>query len=264
MTSLVILFVTVNASFQTVPADSFVGEKLAPEYAKSIQDSPRTMAERNPALNDEIRGDIMMARKLYRDAIDFYKPSSNKNAVMANKTGIAYHQMGDLTNAKKYYERAIKLDKQYPEAYNNLGTIHYAHKSYGNAIKNYEKALALTPNTASIWTNLGTAYFGRKKYVEALQAYQHALQLDPDIFERRGTNGVMLQERSVEEKAMFYYTLAKSYAQAGDVERMLRCIRFALEWGFEKRTLFVEEAVFAAYQENEEFKELLAMEPKVL
>ena len=264
MNSLVILIVAANAGFQAVPTDSLVADTIKPEPSKFVQDTPRIMAERNPALNDELRGDIMMARKLYRDAIDFYKPTASKNPVMANKTGIAYHQMGDLENAKKYYERAIKLNNKYPEAYNNLGTVYYARKSYGSAIKNYEKALVLTPDTASVWTNLGTAYFGRKKYVEALQAYQHALQLDPDIFERRGTNGVMLQERSVEEKAMFYYTLAKSYAQAGDTERMLRCIRFALEWGFKDRTLFVEEKVFAAYQDDEEFKEVLAMEPKVL
>src|SRR4029078_2530600 len=122
------------------------------------------IAEQNPAISDELRGDIMMARKMYLDAIDFYKTQANTSAVLANKTGIAYHQMGDLNSAKKYYERAIKLDKKYAEAINNLGTIYYAHKSYGNAIKQYEKALQLTPDSPSILTNLGTAYFARKKY----------------------------------------------------------------------------------------------------
>ncbi|MEP6961380.1 MAG: tetratricopeptide repeat protein, partial [Acidobacteriota bacterium] len=215
-------------------------------------------------LTDEVRGDIMMARKMYKDAIDFYRPTANKSAIMANKAGIAYHQLGDLNNAKKYYERAIKLDRNYPEAQNNLGTVLYAQKSYGNAIKQYEKALALSPAAPSIWTNLGTAYFARKKYEQALQAYQHALQLDPDVFERRGSNGVMLQERSVEEKAVFYYTLAKSYAQAGDVERTIRYVRFALENGFKQRNKFVEEPEFAAFKENVEFQQLLLTEQNVL
>lgn len=226
--------------------------------------SPRAVAEKNPALTDEVRGDIMMARKMYRDAIDFYKPTSNKSAVMANKAGIAYHQLGDLDNAKKYYERAIKLDKTYPEAHNNLGTVHYSNKSYGNAIKSYEKALALTPQAAPVWTNLGTAYFARKRYNEALRAYQTAMQIDPEVFERRGSNGVMLQERSVEEKALFYFTLAKSYAQAGDEERMLRYVRFALESGFKERKRFLEEPEFAPFQESIAFKELLATEQHVL
>jgi tetratricopeptide (TPR) repeat protein len=237
---------------------------LAFQEPPATTQSPRAVAEKNPNLTDEVRGDIMMARKMYRDAIDFYKPSSNKIAVMANKTGIAYHQLGDLDNAKKYYERAIKLDKTYPEAHNNLGTVHYANKSYGNAIKSYERALALTPQAAAVWTNLGTAYFARKRYNEALRAYQTAMQIDPDVFERRGSNGVMLQERSVEEKAMFYFTLAKSYAQAGDEERMLRYVRFALESGFKERNRFLEEPEFAPFKESVALKELLAAELHVL
>ncbi len=232
--------------------------------AALVPQSPRLLAEKNPNLTDEVRGDIMMARKLYRDAIDFYKPASNKSAVMANKAGIAYHQLGDLDNAKKYYERAIKLDKTYAEAHNNLGTIHYSKKSYGNAIKSYEKALELTPKAAPVWINLGTAYFARKRYDDALRTYQFALEIDPDVFDRRGSNGVMVQERSVEEKAMFYYTLAKTYAKAGDEERMLRYVRFALENGFKERNRFLQEPEFASFQENLQFKELLATELRAL
>lgn len=255
MTSFVILLVA-NAAFQA-PAPG-------PTPTTFIPESPRIMADRNTALSDELRGDIMMARKLYKDAIDFYKRGANKNAVMANKVGIAYHQMGDLENSKKYYERAIKIDKKYSEAYNNLGTIHYAHKSYGNAVKNYQKALELTPNSASVWSNLGTAYFGQKKYEEAIRSYQYAMKLDPEVFDRRGSNGVLLQERSVEEKALYFYTLAKSYAQAGDVVHTLRYMRFALENGFKERERFTMDPSFAAMQENETFRELLAAEYKVL
>jgi tetratricopeptide (TPR) repeat protein len=206
----------------------------------------------------------MMARKLYKDAIDFYKRGANKSAVMANKAGIAYHQLGDLENAKKFYEKAIKLDRKYPEAHNNLGTIQYARKSYGSAIKSYQRALELTPNSASVWSNLGTVYFAQKKYDEAVRSYQYAMKLDPEVFDRRGSNGVLLQERSVDEKALFYYTLAKSYAQQGDVEHTLRYMRFALENGFRERDRFTQDPSFATMQENETFREILAMEYKVL
>lgn len=256
MTSFVILLLAANAAYQDpVPA---------PVPATFVPESPRTMAERNTTLSDELRGDIMMARKLYKDAIDFYKRGSNKSPIMANKVGIAYHQMGDIENAKKYYERAIKLDRKYSEAYNNLGTVQYAHKSYGSAVKNYQKALQLTPNAASVWSNLGTAFFAQKKYDDAVRSYQYAMQLDPDVFDRRGSNGVLLQERSVEEKALYYYTLAKSYAQRGDVEHTLRYMRFALENGFKERERFTQDPSFATMQENETFREILAMEYKIL
>ena len=87
----------------------------------------------------------MMARKMYREAIDFYKPEAEKSAILANKTGIAYHQLQDLENAEKYYRRAVKLNSKYPEAINNLGTIYYAKKSYRRAVNQYKKALRLIP-----------------------------------------------------------------------------------------------------------------------
>lgn len=257
------LLLAAQLSFQASPAQPAVEVPPAPA-AEQPALSPRDAAARNPALTDEVRGDIMMARKMYLDAIDFYKPQANTNAVVANKTGIAYHQLGDLNNAKKYYERAIKLNKNYPEAINNLGTIHYARKSYRNAIKQYEKALALAPDSASILANLGTAYFARKKYDQALQFYLRAIALDPLIFERRGTSGLQIQERTVEERAKFHYTLAKSFAKAGLFDQALQNVRFALEYGFKERDKFKSEPEFAELQSNLEFQQLLASEPRVL
>jgi len=258
MLSTVSLMLATGLAFQAPPAPRAV------QVADTSVPSPRQVAEQNPTISDELRGDIMMARKMYLDAIDFYRPLANTSAVLANKTGIAYHQMGDLNNAKKYYERAIKLDKKYAEAVNNLGTIHYAHKSYGNAIKQYEKALAITPESPSILTNLGTAYFARKKYDEALKYYSRAIALDPEIFDRRGTNGLQVQERSVEERAKFHYTLAKTYAKAGLIEQALQNVRFALEYGFKERNRFKTDAEFAPLQSNLDFQQLLATEPRVL
>jgi tetratricopeptide (TPR) repeat protein len=211
-----------------------------------------------------MRGDIMMARKMYREALDFYKPGAANSAVLANKTGIAYHQMLDLDDARKYYERAVKLNPQYAEAINNLGTVFYAKKSYRRAIEQYKKALRITPDSASILSNLGTAYFARKNYQEASKAYQAALAADPEVFERRNTQGTLLQDQTVEERAKFHYYLAKTYAQAGTKDRALLYIRKALEEGFKDREKFIKEPEFAKLQDDPEFKQLLAAEQKVL
>src|SRR5438067_160934 len=82
---------------------------------------------------------------------------------------------------------------------------------------------------------LDTAFFARKNYKQAAESYQKALSLDPDLFEHRSSWGVMLQERSVEERAKFHYYLAKTYAKAGMNERALLYIRKALEEGFTER-----------------------------
>jgi tetratricopeptide (TPR) repeat protein len=219
---------------------------------------------RKTPLSIETRGDIFMARKMYREAIDVFREDKSKNAVIANKIGIAYHQMQQLDNARKSYEQAIRLKPDYAEAINNLGTVYYARKSFGRAIRYYQRALKYTPKSASIYSNLGTAYFARKKYKEAMETYQTALKLDPNVFENHGSYGVLLEERSVEERAKFHFHLAKLYAQTGRNELALQYLRKALEEGFKDKKKMEEDPDFQAMRDLPEFKELLALEPRVL
>ena len=221
-------------------------------------------AQPNPPLTAEQRADILMARKMYRESIDVYKEGPLDSAIIQNKIGIAYHQMLQMNEARKYYEQAIKLNPKYAEAINNLGTIYYAKRSYRRAIGQYNKALKLAPNSASIYSNLGTAQFARKKYEEASASYQKALALDPEVFEHRSAYGTLLQERTVGEKARFHYYLAKTYANAGNTARAIQYIRMALEEGFKERRKLMEEPDFAKLRETAEFKELMATEPRVL
>jgi tetratricopeptide (TPR) repeat protein len=212
----------------------------------------------------EMRGDIFMAKKMYREAIETYKSGPADSAVLANKTGIGYHQLLDLENARKWYDRAVKLKPDYAEGINNLGTIYYARKSYRRSITQYKKALRITPQSASILSNLGTSYFARKNYELASETFQQALKLDPEVFEHRSSMGILLQERTVEERAKYHYYLAKTYAKAGDVEHTLIYIRKSLEEGFKEREKFNKDPEFALLRDNQEFKDILAAEHKVL
>jgi len=231
--------------------------------ADGLRSAPPAVAAPKTDLTPEMRGDIMMARKMYREALDFYKPGADTSAVLANKAGIAYHQMLDLNNAKRWYQKAVKLNPRYAEAINNLGTVYYAQKSYRRAIDQYKKALRVN-ESASVLSNLGTAYFARKQYEDAFLFYQKALALDANVFEHRSTQGSVVQERSVEDRAKFEYFMAKTYAKAGAMDRALQYIRRSLEDGFKERDKYLMEPEFAALQENLEFKQIMAAEQKVL
>jgi tetratricopeptide (TPR) repeat protein len=227
--------------------------------------APSTVAAQPQVpLTPEKRGDILMARKMYREAIDIFTEDTSRNPVILNKIGIAYHQLMQLDNARKSYLLALKVKPDYAEALNNLGTVYYAKKSYRRAISYYDKALKVNPDSASVYSNLGTAYFARKKYKEAGDAYSKAMELDPDVFEHKSGYGVLLQERGVEERAKFHYYLAKSYAKQGRTELALQYVRKALEEGFKEKNKLNEDPEFEKMRELPEFKELLALEPRVL
>jgi tetratricopeptide (TPR) repeat protein len=185
-------------------------------------------------------------------------------AVVLNKTGIAYQQQNELELAKKFYGRATKTDPNYAEAINNQGTVYYAQKSFSRAIRQYKRALRLRPRSASILSNLGTAWFARRNYKQAFETYQQALAIDPDVFERHGNQGVLLEERDIEERAKFNYYMARLYAKRGMNELALQYIRKALEGGFKDRKKFREEEDFTALRKLPEFDELMKLEPRVL
>jgi len=237
---------------------------LAASGMRASVSLPSSVVPARPPITPELRGDIYMARKMYREAIDAYRLGEKDSPVISNKIGIAFHQLLLLDLAKKNYERAIKLDPHYGEAINNLGTIYYAQKSYRRSIGYYKKALHCSNPTASIYANLGAAYFARKNYKVAGQYYEEALKLDTEVFEHHSTFGTLMQERTVEERAMFHLYLAKTYAKSGANERALMYLRKALEEGVKDRNKIPDMPEFSTLKSTEDFKQLIAQNPKPL
>ena len=251
-------FLAIVLGTSLVPAGAIAQDALA--------EKPKTTVA-TAQLTPETRGDIFMARKMYREAIDTFREGPSKDPILHNKIGIAYHQLLDLDKARKSYEEALKLKPDYVEAMNNIGTVYYAKKSYRRAITWYGRALKVAPDdskSAPIYMNLGTAYFARKQYDSTTKAYEHALALDPDVFEHHGNFGVMLEERTVEERAKYHLYLAKLYAKDGRNELALQYLRKALEEGLKEKKKLDQEPEFAKLKDTPEFKELMAAEQRVL
>lgn len=215
-------------------------------------------------LSPEQRGDLYLARKMFREAIAMYKTAPQNSPVIWNKIGIAWQNLGDLSLARTNYEHALKVDKTYAEAINNIGTVFYAQKRFGTAIKRYKRALLLAPEKASFWSNLGTAYYSQRKYPLMMDAYDKAISLDPDIFEHRGIAGTEMQERTVADRARYHFELARLYAKIGKDELALQYLRHSFEEGFKDKDKVRKSPEFAGMLDNPEFIAVMALEPRVL
>ena len=243
------------------------GAPVAPRVAQSPSQSPAesSVIVVKPELTDEQLADLYMARKDFREAAFSYKRLADQypqNPVYLNKLGIALHQQAALGAALKYYERASKVDPSYADAQNNIGTIWYQRKKYGRAIKAYQKAINIRNDMAVLHSNLGYAYFGDKKYVQAISSFRQALALDPQLFEHSNSrNGSVLQDRSVGDRGRFYFLLAKSFAEAGNLERCLIYLRKAKDEGYKELSAAKTDPSFAAALKDPAIQEVLAPKP---
>jgi tetratricopeptide (TPR) repeat protein len=252
----------------SIPAAGQTLEDTRPMMAPGVAQVPSSQDPViivRPELSDEQMGDLYMIRKQYREAAGLFKKLSDqdpRNPIYLNKLGIALHQLESLGQALKCYERAVKVDPQYADAENNVGTIWYQRKKYSKAIKAYQKAIGIRDDMAVLYSNLGYAYFGDRKYEEAIASFRHALMLDPQLFEHNGSrSGSILQDRSVEDRGRFYYMLAKSFAQAGDIEHCIRYLRRAKDEGFKDFAELKKDPAFAAAMKDPAMQEILTPKP---
>src|SRR5215471_16010352 len=76
----------------------------------------------------EKEGDQLRSRKEYPDAIDYFRAALVKapqSASLYNKIGISYLMLERPKEAGRQFEQAIKRDRNFSDAYNNLGVSDY-------------------------------------------------------------------------------------------------------------------------------------------
>jgi tetratricopeptide (TPR) repeat protein len=203
-----------------------------PSQAQPTTEIRPVLSSRDMAVE---RAKILMAEKRYEAGIQVYEDllkSEPKNAVFMNMIGIAYLNVSNFSQGKKYFDRAIKADKTYASAVNNLGMVWYQQKNYRRAIREYQKAVAIDPGQGGTHANLGYAYYKTKKYAEAAAEFRKALEIDPHTFEHNERVGTMMQDRTVENHGLFFFMMAKEYAQLGDAEHCADYLRKSLDEGY--------------------------------
>jgi tetratricopeptide (TPR) repeat protein len=240
-------------------------ESFVPPMQTQSQVSTATANPAEHQITDEEKGDLYMARKQYREAMDQYRmlcEQNPHNAVFLNKLGIALHQQTALGLALKYYERAVKANPKYADAENNIGTIWYQRKKYGKAVRAYQRAIKMRDDMPVLYSNLGYAYFSQGKYEDSIVAFRTALAKDPQFFERGSSrNGSVLQDRSVPDRGRFYFLLAKSFAEAGNLDRAIFYLRKSKEEGYAQINEVKKDPAFAALLTDPVVIDLLAPKP---
>jgi tetratricopeptide (TPR) repeat protein len=242
---------------------------LSPAFAQTPPDTspPSPGASAAPALlPPEELARLYLVRKDYAAAeAQFRKLTQQqpKNALYWNELGITLHNQMELDAARKCYEKSARLDSHYADAANNIGTAWYDLRRYSKAIRAYKRAISLKDDNATFHMSLGYAYFADKKYEESIASFHRALELDPHVFDRSTSRaGTAVLDRTIEgDRGRFYFLLAKSFAQAGNLERCIIYLRKARDEGYKDIDSAKTDPAFAGVLKDPAIQEILFPTP---
>jgi Flp pilus assembly protein TadD len=207
---------------------------------------------------------VCRAEKDYEQAIKYFREAlrrDKKNALLYNKLGMAELKSGDLHSARADFEKAAKVNKKYAEALNNVGAVYFVENNFGQAAKYFKKALALEETRATFHVNLGAAWFSQKKLDRAMNEYTRALELDPQALAQNARLGITAQVSSPEERAKFFYLLAKVQAKRGDVQECLACLKKAKDNGYRNLANVYKEEEFSRLWNDARLAEIVPPPP---
>jgi tetratricopeptide (TPR) repeat protein len=117
------------------------------------------------------------------------------NPYLLNEMGNLLLKQGRRKDAEARYARAVKLDKNFAAAWNNLGVARFALGRKSEAKLAYRKAVAIQPNYALAWYNLGVVLDAENFYTEAIHAYERAFALDPGLLDVRQNPQIVSNNR---------------------------------------------------------------------
>ena len=103
------------------------------------------------------------------------------NAELNHQTAVVLRNLGEYKLSLKYFNRALAIKPEYPEARNNLGTLYLMMGEWDKAIVCFKEAVSdiLYNSPQFAYNNMGYAYFKKGDYDKAIENYKRALRSSP-------------------------------------------------------------------------------------
>ncbi|MFM7876786.1 MAG: tetratricopeptide repeat protein [Microcystis aeruginosa Ma_MB_F_20061100_S20] len=95
--------------------------------------------------------------------------------------GVKRLQQGDLEAAINSFNKAIRLNPNYAQAYGNRGIAYSRLQQYDKALADYNQFIRFNPNSAAAYYNRATLYDKLGDYQKAIADYDQAIRLNPNF-----------------------------------------------------------------------------------
>jgi tetratricopeptide (TPR) repeat protein len=95
--------------------------------------------------------------------------------------GVSLQKEGRLGDARRLYEKALRMDPGFVDALNNLGVICIREKDYPTAQRSFEKAIRLRPGYVDPYYNLSCLHALKGELSQSLAHLKRAVSLNRSV-----------------------------------------------------------------------------------
>ena len=168
-------------------------------------------------------------------------PEVKKNRFLLK--GNVRMQENDYPGAREFYDEALKIDGEFPDAYYNRGITYQITGSYQRAIEDFTKAISFRDGYLDAYYHRGLAYFDNGEYYKSLEDAGYLIQhegkeqgyfLEGLCHEALGNNGEALDAFSnalkiTPDNAGLYVNRATIYYYLEEIDSALADLKVAEE-----------------------------------
>lgn len=119
------------------------------------------------------------ASDLAQDIWASWMESGSATVDMVMQRGAEAQMAGDSETARIFYDRAILIEPEYPEAWFRRAGLFLAEENFPEALRDLNETLRLEPRHFGAWAGLGTIFEAMGAQEQALEAWREALAVYP-------------------------------------------------------------------------------------
>ena len=125
----------------------------------------------------------------WKNTIDLFSHTlrvTTNNDIAHYNLAFAFREQGNIEEAIKHSQEALRIKPSYADAHTHLGLIYERYfNNYDKAIYHYRQALQVKPNDPNIYYNMGLAFAKKGVLGEAIGNFRRTISLKPDFEDAR-------------------------------------------------------------------------------
>ncbi len=188
--------------------DSLRKNRVKTKELAEVRKRSDSLLKENERLRQELT--MLKGKKKQKNTMAYNKTIRDLNAVEWFERGYAAGISGNANDAVDAYSKAIEVNPQYVEAYNNRGNIYASLGNHNQAIKDFNKTIELDPQYAYAYSNRGAAYKILGDFKQAIDDHNKAIELNP-------------------QNATSYYNRGLTYVSLGNYDQAINDFDKAIE-----------------------------------